>query len=91
MSLWDQAKNYKAARDKWVDAGKPLRSPEEIQKLFELCEQCPAKQFMRVGPDVGRCLDCGCWLKRQGNSFNKLAWPTEKCPRGYWDATFTDE
>lgn len=89
-SIIQQAKNYKQAHDKWVAAGKPLRTPERIAGLFAQCEQCPLKKFMRVGKDIGRCTECGCWLKRKGEHFNKLAWPTEACPHGVWPSEIED-
>lgn len=87
-SLIQQATNLKEAYDKWSEAGKPLRTPEQISNLFSICEQCPL--FMRISTDIGRCKSCGCWLKRKGETFNKLAWPTEGCPEGHWEAEVND-
>lgn len=88
-SILRQALNLKDAYLRWVEAGKPLRTPERIEELFEVCQQCPV--FMRVGADIGRCKECGCWVKRKGEKFNKLAWPTENCPRGNWSAEIVEE
>lgn len=79
-----QVLTFKEAHDKWAAAGHPRRSPDLIAETFAICEQCPA--FLRVAKDLGRCNDCGCWLKRSGTFFNKIAWTTEVCPRGFWPA-----
>lgn len=84
-SLITQAQNFYNSHRKWVAAGKPTRSPEEISRLYSICEDCPAKRFLRVAQDIGRCKECGCWLKRQGAEYNKLAYETEGCPLGYFD------
>jgi hypothetical protein len=79
-----QAVNFVTAHARWVAAGEPTRSADEISSLFSICEDCPAKQFLRVSKDLGRCKECGCWLKRQGTFFNKLSMATESCPLGYF-------
>lgn len=79
--------NFLTAYTKWVAAGKPLRDQAHIEELFKICQDCP--RFFRVGPEVGRCLECGCWLKKQGDP-NKLAWPTEGCPLKKWSANVDD-
>lgn len=77
---------YAMAYWKWVKAGKPVRDPDYIRKLFAICEQCPDNEFIRQGPDEGQCNDCTCYLKREGTERNKLAWPTEECDLGHWHA-----
>jgi hypothetical protein len=69
---------YLEERAKWKKFGKPLRSAEEIQEIFSICESCP--MFKRSGPDTGECGECGCHIKREGNFLNKPAWGTTRCP-----------
>jgi hypothetical protein len=83
-SLIQQAKNLTVAYAKWLAAGRPVRTPDQINALYDICEQCPTKRFTRSSLDKGRCSACGCWLKRGADKFNKLAWPTEACPDGHW-------
>ena len=75
-----QAKNYVIAYTKWVAAGKPLRTPEKIAELFTICEQCPSVSFIPISDGIGRCAECGCWLKKTETTRNALAWPTKPCP-----------
>ena len=66
------------AHKKWVNAGKPLRSAEEISKIYyEQCAKCPEI-------DHNTCSLCGCKLKPKGNTLNKIAWATEECPLKKW-------
>jgi hypothetical protein len=67
-----------SARRRWKDAGRPLRSPQEIQQIHDTyCVPC--EEF-----DGKACGKCGCGIKRAGTFLNKLAWATEKCPLGKW-------
>lgn len=86
LRLPEMGARYALAYWKWVRAGKPLRDPEYIKHLFAICERCPSKMFDRQGPDEGQCVECTCFLKREGEKQNKLAWPTEGCELGHWDA-----
>jgi hypothetical protein len=84
--MLDKIKRYKHARSRWIAAGKPVRPPEEIQRIYdELCVVCPNfnKDWCRL---------CGCRLKRRGIAdFNKIAMATESCPDNppKWKATHT--
>lgn len=90
-NIFQQAKNYTIAYTKWLIAGEPLRTAEHIAELFKFCEACPSRKFMRLSKNKGRCIACGCWLKRVGENRNKLAWPTEGCPDGHWAAQVEDQ
>ena len=71
---------------KWAAAGKPLRSEEYIYELFDKhCAPCPF--FKKETETQGECKSCGCAIKRvppDEDQVNKLAWPTERCPEGFW-------
>lgn len=75
-----QAKNYAKAVARWAADGFQARSEEEIARLYAICLECP--EFDRQNQ---RCLVCGCRVATDRNPMrNKLAMPTEKCPRGKW-------
>lgn len=87
-SVAQRAKNYLSAREKWVAAGKPMRSAEERAALFAICQQCPSGEYreklLRIVAPQGICDVCGCGLHPERDVANKLAWATEECPRGHW-------
>lgn len=91
LSKLFQLKNYTIAYAKWVAAGKPIREKDHIEILFQICENCPTKQFLRITTNKGQCKKCGCWLHRINQHTNKLAWPTEACPDGHWLAQVEEE
>lgn len=76
------------ALQKWVKAGRPVRSQEEIARLHAICVRC---KFYKAD----RCLLCGCAVSKQpvkafgliktsSAMFNKLKMATEKCPKNKW-------
>jgi hypothetical protein len=73
-NLMAKVERFSEARDKWKDAGKPVRTDEEIFRIYhEVCKEC--EYF-----DNDKCGICGCRLKPKGHMLNKIAWATEKCP-----------
>jgi hypothetical protein len=90
-SLIRQAGNFRVAYARWRAAGRPLRSPERVDELFtDVCTKCPSESFIPTGVDTGRCVECGCWLKRSTMFLNKLAWPTEACPNDHFSNEVED-
>lgn len=89
-SLIRLAGNFRVAYARWRAAGRPLRSPERIEELFNFCTECPSESFIPTGVDTGRCVECGCWLKRSTTFLNKLAWPTEACPNSHFSNEVED-
>ncbi len=69
---------YQEEKQKWKEAGEPLRSPEKIQELFNICNSCEHK--IVVSPRILQCGICTCLLRPQGNKANKLAYATTRCP-----------
>ena len=79
QDLLSKGKRYLNERDIWKKAGKPVRSDEEIFRIFtEVCSQC--EHFNPRSEKLGNCRLCGCFLKPKGLSFNKIAWSTTYCP-----------
>ena len=86
---------YLTAREKWVAAGKPQRTKDEVAQVFEICsgkvsgEPCEMFQWHNKRLNLGRCKKCGCQLNL-GKALNKLHWATEQCPlrrkKRRWDA-----
>lgn len=74
-----KALNYFEAIRKWVAAGRPTRTKEEIEKLFnEHCRGCD-----RYDSENHACKNCGCAVAVEGSPLgNKLAMATEHCPLG---------
>lgn len=68
---------YLDARSKWVAAGKPTRSDEQVRELLSICQACP--QYKAHSRKHGKCKLCGCALNL-GSALNKLRWATEACP-----------
>lgn len=66
----------------WIAAGRPVRSPEVIKKIYdEFCSKCP--EFILKDKEQGICNLCGCNIKREngkgGALLNKLAIATAEC------------
>lgn len=77
-TLLQRARKYQAARKRWKAAGKPVRPPAEMARVFAICQACPL--FQRKDESSGVCGKCRCGLKAIGTRFNKIAWGTESCP-----------
>ena len=69
LHLYNRKKNRYLKR-----TGKHLLNQEEIKRRLELCWEC--EHFTG-----DRCELCGCCAGRTENHFNKLAFPTERCPK----------
>lgn len=70
-------KRYMDAHTKWVKAGKPLRSSQEIKDIYAICENC---QHFRKDLFGSRCGICNCRLHDTRKQLNKIAMATESCP-----------
>lgn len=64
----------RTAHQRWIAAGRPLRSDAEVARIFEEhCSGCPMLAD-------GTCSACGCHVSRDGRILNKIRWATESCP-----------
>lgn len=72
-SFADRVGSYREARQRWIAAGCPVRSREEMAKLHTICTKC--EHFTGYS-----CRVCGCGLHHSRGSWNKLRWATEHCP-----------
>ncbi len=77
----DLIKSYALARRKWKQAGKPIRTPERMVEIHDICKGCdhfkPEGGFME-GCD--QCGVCSCNLSPTEEKLNKIAWATTECP-----------
>lgn len=78
--LLGQAINFASSTAKWVAAGRPVRSDDEVAAILEqICQPC---EFFN---DRGSCSKCGCKVSKSESGFlNKLRRATEFCPIGKW-------
>lgn len=78
-SFPEKVKNYVSAMRRWVAAGKPERTDEQIEKLFD--EHCSKCNMFDKERQV--CNSCGCPASKDQPAIrNKLRMATEKCPLG---------
>lgn len=78
-SFGEKVTNYFGAIRRWVAHGRPTRSKEEIEQLFnEHCKGCE-----RYDEEKHACKNCGCVVSTDSSPLaNKLAMATESCPLG---------
>ncbi len=79
--------NWAKAQLRWRQAGRPVRSPEHVQALRQLCESC--QEYYRDGKCVHP--DCGCPVDSGGMLGDKLQMATESCPIGRWPISDASE
>lgn len=82
-SMFGKVMNYQAAVRKWFAAGRPERTQEEIDAIYdEHCSKCSMYDKERK-----ICNSCGCpATKDQPALRNKLRMATEACPLGRFPA-----
>jgi hypothetical protein len=78
FTLLEKAKRYLAERKRWANEDKPVRSPEEMERIFNICRECPL--FNKSTEVSGTCNECGCSLHKSRLTLNKIAWATTSCP-----------
>jgi len=72
---------YGRAFGRWLAAGRPCRSPEEVDRVYRtVCRPCA--YFLAT---KSRCKICGCRVNAQRLALaNKIAMGTEHCPKRKW-------
>jgi len=79
--------SYAQAVARWMAAGRPTRSAEEIARLLAICRACP-----HYDPKAQICRVCGCRTTDAASAWrNKLAMATEECPMGKWGVKLSPE
>jgi len=86
LGIRELAGHYTKALLRWARAGFPVRSDDEVRRIYEtICKPCPKH---RVVDGVAQCAECGCRLSAKGLAVsNKIKMATETCPAGKWAAT----
>lgn len=76
-----KAWKYTKAVSKWVMQGRPTRSKEEVETIYQThCRQC---DWFNSTEET--CRGCGCAVSTHEMAvFNKIKMGTEKCPKGHW-------
>lgn len=72
---------YVDAVKKWIQSGRPTRTKEEIDTIYnDHCKSCA-----RFDAVTNSCKNCGCVISQSEHPLmNKLAMKTESCPLGLW-------
>jgi hypothetical protein len=86
--LSERIKSYREELKKWEESGKPYRSKQEIERIFNTyCKEC---EFLttQIGQTV--CDICGCFINKS-LTLNKIALGTTKCPKDKWDEELKQE
>lgn len=66
----------------WQKAGYPLRPAQLVREIFAThCKPC---EHFKGGNAGGRCDVCGCSVRRERASLNKISMATAKCPEEKW-------
>jgi hypothetical protein len=74
---------YATALAKWIAAGRPMRTAEQIEATMQICRGC--KHFEATADDTNGCKKCGCKKTLGiGGLRQKISWATEECPAGKW-------
>lgn len=83
-SIASQLTGYAAAVSRWLAAGAPRRSDDEVSRLLSICQACPTNRYDAAR---GACNRCGCKVNASGwGLVNKIRMATESCPDGHWSA-----
>lgn len=71
---------WTAAVARWKLAGEPMRTPEEIEQIHRICEDCEFYHTAKLD-NRSQCLLCGCSVNKHPDGLNnKIAMATEVCP-----------
>lgn len=72
-----QLKQVTKSTARWIEAGSPLRTTEQLGECFDICREC---EHYKPTP-IATCGKCGCFLSA------KARMATETCPEGKWPAS----
>lgn len=76
-STGEQLVRYSRSTLRWIAAGRPERTDEQVTELLVICQACEHW-------DDGKCGKCGCRLTTSSGWSSKLRRATENCPVGRW-------
>ena len=79
----EQGVKYVTALTKWAAGGKPTRSEEAVNHIFNnICTPCD--RFERVDATHAHCTSCSCRISTDLARTNKIFIGTEDCPLNKW-------
>lgn len=79
------ARRYAKAITKWVAAGKPKRSDEDVARILAICQSNECGKYAVNALIGGRCTVCGCRVNSSQMALaNKIRMATEECPQQRW-------
>lgn len=70
--------SYCSAIARWVRAGMPTRTQEQIEQVHQICLDC--EYLLHKHTDKQKCGKCGCNISLEMSKRNKLYLATESCP-----------
>jgi len=77
---FEMVRRYAVALKRWMAAGRPTRTDEEVAAIEAICKTCG-----KYEPIEGRCSVCGCKILTPGIAIlSKARLATENCPKGLW-------
>lgn len=76
--MFKEIKQFVLEKIKWIQAGKPYRSLERIEEIFNICNGCT--EYKPQNEREGSCGICGCRLTRLKENLSKNSWATTRCP-----------
>ncbi len=83
--IFANVSSYARALAAWYAAGRPTRTPEQIQGILD--EHCNPPSGPCIWFTGKACRKCGCAVNSSSRGWmNKLAMGTESCPIGLWGA-----
>ena len=78
-----QGAKYVTALTKWAMGGRPTRSEEEVNHIFNnICAECD--RFESIDLTHAHCTSCGCRISTDMARTNKIFIGTEDCPLNKW-------
>ena len=76
---------YARAVARWVRAGRPERTSDEIAAVLKICAGDPATNSPKCPHYAeNRCTKCGCRLAGASGFVSKITMATEHCPVQKW-------
>ena len=80
-SVGGKVLRYGKAVARWVKAGRPVRTPDEVARIYDdLCRPCDDFDVEKE-----TCKVCGCPVRKSAKALrNKIGMATEHCPGEKW-------
>ena len=81
FSVATKAVRYTKAVARWIKAGRPVRPPSEVARIYEEC----CRLCEEFDPEKETCRICGCRVRKSAKALhNKIGMATEHCRMKKW-------